>query len=129
MCYGPANTHREPPMADATIYHNPACGTSRNALAALREAGVEPQVVEYLKVGWTKPQLKTLLKAMGVKPRDVLRTRGAAPEAVTLVEGASDEAVLDAMVKYPGLVERPIVTTAKGTRLCRPVDRVQDLLP
>ncbi len=117
-------------MADAVIYHNPACGTSRNTLAALREAGVEPEVVEYLKAGWTKPLLKKLLAAMGAKPRDILRTRGAAPEAVALVgEGASDEAVLDAMVRYPGLVERPIVVTPRGTRLCRPVDRVQELLP
>ena len=116
-------------MADATIYHNPACGTSRNALSALREAGMATDVVEYLKAGWTKPQLKSLLKAMGVGPSDVLRTRGAPPEAVALVEGASDEAVLDAMVKFPTLVERPIVTTAKGTRLCRPVERLQELLP
>jgi len=116
-------------MADATIYHNPACGTSRNALAALREAGLEVQVVEYLKAGWTKPQLKGLLAAMGAAPRDVLRTRGAPPEAAALVDGASDEAVLDAMVRFPTLVERPIVTTAKGTQLCRPVDKLQDLLP
>ena len=80
--------------------------------------------------GWTKPLLKTLLTAMGAKPRDILRTRGAPPEAVALVgEGASDDAVLDAMVRYPGLVERPIVVTPRGTRLCRPVDRVQELLP
>ncbi len=117
-------------MADAVIYHNPACGTSRNTLAALREAGVEPEVVEYLKAGWTKPLLKKLLAGMGAKPRDVLRTRGAPPEAVALVgEGASDEAVLGAMVRFPILVERPIVVTARGTRLCRPMERVQELLP
>jgi arsenate reductase len=117
-------------MAKATIYHNPACGTSRNALAALEAAGLDTEVVQYLKAGWTKPQLKALLAAMKLKPRDVLRTRGAPPEAVALVgEGASDEALLDAMVRYPVLVERPIVTTAKGTRLCRPVDRIQELLP
>ena len=117
-------------MADAVIYHNPACGTSRNTLAALREAGVEPQVVEYLKAGWTKPLLKKLLAGMGAKPRDILRTRGAPPEAAALVgEGASDEAVLDAMVRFPSLVERPIVVTPRGTRLCRPVERVHELLP
>jgi arsenate reductase (glutaredoxin) len=117
-------------MAKATIYHNPACGTSRNALAALEAAGLDAEVVQYLKVGWTKPQLKSLLAAMKLKPREVLRPRGAPPEAVALVgEGASDEAVLDAMVRYPILVERPIVTTAKGTRLCRPSERVQELLP
>jgi arsenate reductase len=116
-------------MAKATIYHNPSCGTSRNALAALETAGLDVEVVPYLKAGWTKPQLKTLLSAMKLGPRDVLRTRGAPPEAIALLDGASDDGVLDAMVRYPTLVERPIVTTAKGTRLCRPVDRIQELLP
>ena len=113
-----------------TVFHNPACGTSRNVLAAIREAGIEPTVVEYLKAGWAKPQLKGLLAAMGAKPRDILRTRGAPEPALALVgPQAKDEAVLDAMVAYPILVERPIVVTPKGTKLCRPAETVRELLP
>lgn len=114
---------------DVTIFHNPNCGTSRNVLAALREHGREPKVVEYLKAGWTKPQLKGLLAAMGAKPRDVLRVRGTPAEDLGLTKpGASDDAILDAMVAHPILVERPIVVTPKGTALCRPADRLEALL-
>ena len=112
-----------------TIFHNPNCGTSRNVLAAIREAGVEPEVVEYLKAGWTLTQLEDLFQRMGVSPRDVLRVRGSPAEELGLLEGASDEAVLAAMTEHPILVERPIVSTPKGARLCRPAERVQDLLP
>jgi arsenate reductase len=118
-------------MADdrVTIFHNPNCGTSRNVLAALKDAGKAPKVVEYLKAGWTKPQLKGLLKAMQARPRDILRTRGASEAALAKVgPGTSDEAILDAMVAEPVLVERPIVVTPKGTALCRPADRLQALL-
>ncbi len=116
-------------MAKATIYHNPSCGTSRNTLAALREAGVEPEVVEYLKVGWTKPLLKQLLKDMGAGPRDILRVRGTPAEDLGLTDAkTSDEAILDAMVKEPILVERPIVVTDKGAALCRPAEKVRALL-
>jgi arsenate reductase len=116
-------------MAKATIYHNPNCGTSRNTLAALRDAGIEPQVVEYLKVGWTKPLLKQLLKDMGAGPRDILRVRGTPAEALGLTDPkTSDEAILDAMVREPILVERPIVATDKGAALCRPAEKVQALI-
>jgi len=116
-------------MAKATIYHNPNCGTSRNTLAALREAGLEPTVVEYLKVGWTRPLLQQLLKDMSAGPRDILRVRGTPAEELGLTEPkTSDDAILDAMVKHPILVERPIVVTDKGTALCRPMDKVQALI-
>lgn len=110
-----------------TIFHNPNCGTSRAVLAALRERGLEPTVVEYLKAGWTKPQLKGLLKAMHAKPRDLLRTREDEAKALA-AGGADDETILDAMVASPILVERPIVVTPKGTALCRPADRLNALL-
>lgn len=111
---------------EITIFHNPQCGTSRNTLALLRERGLEPTVVEYLKVGWTKPQLKTLMAEMGVAPRDILRPKEAADRGVDA--SLSDDALLDAMVKDPILVNRPIVKTAKGVALCRPVERVLDLI-
>ena len=112
-----------------TIFHNPACGTSRNTLAMIRASGVEPTVVEYLKAGWTRPRLEGLLAAMGKAPRDVLRVRGTPAEALGLTDPAtSDRAVLDAMVAHPALVERPIVETPKGVALCRPSEAVFDLL-
>jgi arsenate reductase len=112
-----------------TIWHNPACGTSRNALAMLREAGHEPQVIEYLKAGWDKDQLRALLGDAGLTPRQVLRTRGTPAEALGLLsEGVSDEAILDAMAEHPILVERPLVRTPKGAALGRPVERVRELL-
>ena len=114
---------------DVTIFHNPGCGTSRNTLAAIREAGVTPKVVEYLKAGWTRPQLEELLKRMGAKPRDILRVRGTPAEDLGLTKPtATDSQILDAMVAHPILVERPIVASAKGVALCRPVDKVQALL-
>jgi arsenate reductase len=110
-----------------TIFHNPACSTSRKTLAMLREAGYAPTVVEYLKVGWTRPQLEGLLKKMGARPRDILREKEAA--AVELGLGAaSDGAILDAMVAHPGLVNRPIVETPKGARLGRPMEAVLEVL-
>lgn len=116
----------KPPV---TIFHNPACGTSRNTLALIREAGIEPTVVEYLKTGWTVPQLKALLKAMDAKPRDVLRERGTPAEELGLLDPkASDETILKAMVANPILVNRPIVETPKGAKLCRPAETVHSLL-
>jgi arsenate reductase len=116
-------------MSDVVIYHNPNCGTSRNTLALLREKGVEPKVVEYLKAGWTEPQLTALFAQMGVSPRDVLRVRGTDAEARGLTApGASDAAILKAMTENPVLVERPIVVTPKGAVLGRPMERVLDLL-
>ena len=108
-----------------TIYHNPNCGTSRSTLAAIRAAGYEPQVVEYMKTGWDRPLLDKLLADSGLKPRDLLRAKEA--KAAEL-EGASDEAVLQAMVENPVLVNRPIVVTPKGARLCRPAEQVFELL-
>lgn len=112
-----------------TIYHNPKCGTSRNTLAAIEAAGHVPEVVEYLKAGWTRQQLDAILAAMGTGPRDILRVMGSPAEELGLTDPAtSDEAILAAMVEHPILVNRPIVVTPKGTRLCRPADLVQDLL-
>jgi arsenate reductase len=116
-------------MSDVTIYHNPNCGTSRNTLALLRERGVEPHVVEYVKVGWTKPQLESLFKQMGKSAHDVLRVRGTAAHELGLTNpSASDDAVIAAMILDPILVERPIVVTPKGAALCRPADLVLSLL-
>ena len=112
-----------------TVFHNPACGTSRNVVAAVKEAGYEPQVIEYLKAGWTKAQLKDLLGQMGARPRDILRTRGTPAEALGLTDpAASDDDILNAMVAHPILVERPIVVTPRGTALCRPSEAVFTLL-
>jgi arsenate reductase len=117
-------------MADeVVIFHNPNCGTSRNVLAALREAGKVPKVVEYLKVGWTEPQLKDLFARAGVTPREAMRVRGTPAEDLGLTAPkASDAAILKAMIAHPILVERPFVTTPKGAALCRPADRLQTLL-
>ena len=112
-----------------TIYHNPACGTSRNVLAMVRAAGYEPTVIEYLKAGWTRPQLAELLAAMGASPRDVLREKGTpAAELGLLDPGATDQQILAAMIEHPILVNRPIVVTPKGAKLSRPPVAVLDLL-
>lgn len=117
------------PSSPVTIFHNPACGTSRNVLAAIRARGVEPDVVEYLKVGWTRPQLEGLLKTMKLKARDILRVRGTPAEELGLIAAAvSDDAIIEAMINHPILVERPIVVTPKGAALCRPAERVEALL-
>ena len=116
-------------MAAITIYHNPGCGTSRNTLAAIREAGHQPRVVEYLKTGWSRDQLADLIARMGLKPRDILRVRGTPAEELGLTKpGVTDDAILDAMVAHPVLVERPIVVSPKGVALCRPVEKVRALL-
>jgi arsenate reductase len=112
-----------------TIFHNPACGTSRNTVAMVRAAGYEPEVIEYLQAGWTKAQLKDLLAAMGARPRDILREKGTpAAELGLLDPGTTDGAILDAMVEHPILVNRPIVVTPKGVKLSRPSEVVLDLL-
>ncbi len=113
-----------------TVFHNPACGTSRNVVAAVKEAGLEPEVVEYLKAGWTRAQLKDLLAKMGAKPADILRVRGTKAEELGLTApDAKDEAILEAMAADPILVNRPIVVTPKGAALCRPAETVASLLP
>jgi arsenate reductase len=112
-----------------TIYHNPACGTSRNTLAMIEAAGYRPTVVEYLKTGWTRQTLEALLAEMNAKPRDVLRRKGAPAAELGLLEpDVGDDRILDAMVAHPILVERPIVVTPKGTKLSRPSELVLDLL-
>ena len=114
---------------DIVIHHNPDCGTSRNVLATIVAAGYAPTLIEYLKTGWTKPQLLGLFAAAGLTPRTALRvTKSPAAELGLLEEGLSGEAILDAMVKHPILVDRPIVCTSKGVRLCRPSEVVLDLL-
>ncbi|MBX3485716.1 arsenate reductase (glutaredoxin) [Phenylobacterium sp.] len=116
-------------MSDVTIYHNPACGTSRNTLALLREKGVEPAVVEYVKAGWTREQLQDLLKRMQVGAHDILRVRGTNAEALGLTDpNVSDEAIIAAMIIEPILVNRPIVVTPKGAALCRPAELALGLL-
>lgn len=112
-----------------TIYHNPRCGTSRNTLAMIRASGVEPTVVEYMKTGWTKAQLTDLAAATGAPLRDLLRAKEPLVAELKLAEpGVTDAQLLDAMVEHPILVNRPIVVTPKGTRLCRPSEVVLDLL-
>jgi arsenate reductase len=111
------------------IHHNPDCGTSRNVLAFLRASGAEPAVIEYLKEGWTRPQLLALFAAAGLTPRTALReTKSPARELGLLEEGVPEDALIDAMLAHPVLVNRPIVCTAKGTLLCRPSEVVFDLL-
>ncbi|MFY7958530.1 MAG: arsenate reductase (glutaredoxin) [Elsteraceae bacterium] len=112
-----------------TVYHNPACGTSRNAIAMIRAAGFEPEVVEYLKAGWTKPLLKDLIARSGLTVRQLMRDRGTPAAELGLLEpGVAEEAILDAMMTHPILVNRPIVVTPKGVTLCRPSEKVYALL-
>ncbi len=112
-----------------TIYHNPGCGTSRKVLAALRDGGHAPQVVEYLKAGWTKAQLRDLFGRMGATPRQMMRTKGELAGELGLTDpGVGDDAILKAMVAHPVLVERPIVVSPRGVFLCRPADRLADAL-
>lgn len=111
------------------IYHNPACGTSRQTLEAIRDSGVEPVVIEYLKTGWTRAQLLGLFAAADLTPRQALRAQQALADELGLTaDDAADEAILEAMVEHPALVNRPIVCSPKGVRLCRPKERVYELL-
>lgn len=112
-----------------TIYHNPNCGTSRNVLEMIRASGREPTVVDYRKAGWTRDLLDRLLAAMKAKPRDILREKGTpAEELGLLAPGRSDDEILAAMIEHPILVNRPIVVTPLGTKLCRPSEAVFPLL-
>jgi arsenate reductase len=112
-----------------TIYHNPACGTSRNTLAMIEAAGYAPTVVEYRQVGWTRGLLDDLLAGMAATPRAILREKGTPAAELGLLDPlATDEAILAAMVEHPILVNRPIVVTPKGTALCRPSEAVLGLL-
>ena len=112
-----------------TVYHNPKCGTSRTVLERVRSSGVEPDVVEYLKTGWTADQLTDLATRTGEGLKGLLRVRGTSAEERGLtVDDVSDAALLAAMVEDPVLVNRPIVVTPRGAALCRPADRVDPLL-
>ena len=111
------------------IYHYPDCGTSRNVLDIIRKSGAAPVVIEYLQTGWTRPQLLGLFAAADITPRQALRTsKSPAAELGLLAEGVTDDAILDAMLLHPVLVNRPLVCTPKGTRMCRPSELVLDLL-
>lgn len=113
-----------------TIYHNTACGTSRNTLAIIREHGEEPRVIEYLKTPPTRKELIDLIKAMGITPRDLLRQKGTPYEELGLANPSlDDKAIIDAMIAHPILMNRPIVVTPLGTRLCRPSETVLEILP
>ena len=113
----------------ATIWHNPNCGTSRKTLEILRESGADVTVVEYLKTPPSKDTLRTLYSKAGLTPREGLRAKESLAEDLDLLSGGvSDEAVLEAMVENPVLIERPLVETDKGVRLCRPQDKVREIL-
>lgn len=117
-------------MPDITIYHNPNCGTSRNTLALIRNSGVEPMVVEYLKMPPSRDELKSLLSRMGVTVRDVLRQKGTPYDELDLGNPKwTDEQLLDFIALHPILLNRPIVVTSIGVRLCRPSETVLDILP
>jgi len=115
---------------DTVIYHNPSCSTSRKVLGMLRDAGAEPRIVEYLKAPPSRAELLDLLRGMEVTPRALLRRRGTPYDALGLADPSkSDEALVDAMLEHPILIERPIVKGPRGVRLCRPVERVYEVLP
>ncbi len=117
-------------MTGVTIYHNPACGTSRNTLALIRNSGVEPEIVEYLKTPPSRDRLADLIRRMGVPVRGVLREKGTPYAELGLGDPSlSDDRLLDAMIAHPILINRPIVETPLGVRLCRPSEAVLDILP
>jgi arsenate reductase len=117
-------------MSTITIYHNPSCGTSRNVLAMIRDSGTEPEVIEYLKTPPDRSTLRRLVAAMGVPLRAILRKRGTPYEDLGLDDPKwSDEQLLDFIARHPVLIERPIVVTPRGTRLCRPAEKVLEILP
>ncbi len=117
-------------MSDITIYHNPKCGTSRNVLELIRNSGVEPTIIEYLVTPPSRETLRGLIAAMGLPVHDVLRVKGSPYDELGLGDPKwSDEQLLDFMMEHPILINRPIVVTPLGTRLCRPAETVLDLLP
>jgi arsenate reductase len=117
-------------MTDVTIFHNPKCGTSRNALALIRHAGIEPTIVEYLKTPPTKEQLRELVAATGRGVRALLREKGTPYAELGLGDPRwTDEQLLDVVVQHPILMNRPLVVTPLGTKLCRPSEEVLELLP
>ncbi|WP_426139099.1 arsenate reductase (glutaredoxin) [Pseudomonas sp. DWP3-1-2] len=117
-------------MSEVTIYHNPQCGTSRNTLALIRNSGEEPVVIEYLNTPPDRATLVSLIGAMSIAVRDLLRIKGTPYEELGLGEPSlTDEQLIDAMMAHPVLINRPIVVTPLGTRLCRPSEVVLDILP
>lgn len=117
-------------MTDITIYHNPACGTSRNTLALIRNTGAEPHVIEYLKNPPTREQLQILIAASGLRVRDIMRSKESLFSELGLADPArTDAELIAAMLAHPILINRPIVVTPLGTKLCRPSETVLDLLP
>lgn len=120
----------DPIATDIIVYHNPACGTSRNTLAMIRNAGIEPHVVEYLKTPPSRALLEQLIDRAGMRPRDLLREKGTPYAELGLDdESLSDAALVDAMIAHPILINRPLVVSPLGVTLCRPSERVLDLLP
>jgi arsenate reductase len=117
-------------MSDITIYHNPACGTSRNVLGLIRNSGTEPAIIEYLKTPPSRETLRALISAMGISVRDLLRVKGTPYNELRLDDPKwTDEQLLDFMMAHPSRINRPIVVTPLGTRLCRPSETVLDILP
>lgn len=116
-------------MSAITIYHNPECGTSRNTLALIRNAGIEPNVIHYLETPPSRSELVVLIAAMGMPVRELLRKNVPPYEALGLAEVHSDDELIDAMLAHPILINRPIVVSPLGTRLCRPSEVVLDILP
>jgi arsenate reductase len=115
---------------DVIIYHNPNCGTSRNTLAMIRNAGVEPHVIEYLKTPPSRAMLEQLIARMGISVRELLREKGELYVELGLADPSlTDAQLLDAMLVHPALINRPIVVSPNGVRLCRPSEKVLDLLP
>jgi arsenate reductase len=113
-----------------TIYHNPDCGTSRNTLAMIRQSGIEPTVIEYLKTPPSRESLRALIAAMQIPVRALLREKGTPYQQLGLADPKwSDDRLLDFMMQFPILINRPIVVTPKGTKLCRPSEAVLDILP
>jgi arsenate reductase len=118
-----------PQNTETIIYHNPNCGTSRKVLGMLRDAGLEPTVIEYLKTPPTRTELVSLLQRMGKTPRQILRRKGTPYEALGLDDPAkSDDSLIDAILTHPILLERPVVVTPRGVRLCRPAEEVVTLI-
>ncbi len=117
-------------MPEVTIFHNPACSKSRAALAGIRAAGLEPRVVEYLKTPPSRAEVQALLAAAGLAPRQAMRTKDELFRSLGLNDPAlSDDQLLDAIAAHPALLERPFVVTRRGTRLCRPTELLQEILP
>lgn len=113
-----------------TIYHNPACGTSRNTLGLIRNAGIEPEVIEYLKAPPTRAELMSLVEQMGIRPRDLLRQKGTPYAGLGLDDAnLTDDQLIDAMIAHPILINRPVVVTSIGVKLCRPSEDVLAILP